>query len=50
MAMSLDMITDLLAFSGEEPTVKFKTVEFGLNLAELKEMQTLARTERKSCH
>jgi hypothetical protein len=50
--MSLEMIMDLLVFSGEEAVVQtqFKTVEFGLNQEQLKEMQTLARTERKSCH
>ena len=28
----------------------FTTVQFGMNLAELKELQTAARTERKACH
>lgn len=52
MSMSLDMITDLLVYSGEESTTTqvFKTVEFGLNSDQLKEMQNVARTERKSCH
>ena len=52
MSMSLDMITDLLVFSSEEASLPpvFKTVEFGLNFEQLKEMQNVARTERKSCH
>jgi hypothetical protein len=53
MSMTLDMITDLLTFSGEESVQAqpvFKTVEFGLNFEQLKEMQNVARTERKSCH
>jgi len=54
MSMSQDMITDLLVFSIEESsplsTPVFRTVEFGLNFDELKEMQNVARTERKSCH
>jgi hypothetical protein len=28
----------------------FKTVDFGINMAELKAMQSTARTERKACH
>jgi hypothetical protein len=51
--MSLDMIMDLLVFSNEESTSAtpvFKTIEFGLNFDQLKEMQNVARVERKSCH
>ena len=30
--------------------VEFKTVDFGISFQELKEMQSVARQERKACH
>jgi len=34
----------------EKISVQFKTIEFGITATELKEMQQLARNERKACH
>ena len=34
----------------EKVVIQFKTVDFGMTIKDLKEMQNLARVERKACH
>lgn len=34
----------------EKTVVQFKTIEFGLSFQDLKDMQGVARSERKACH
>lgn len=60
-SLALDLVSDLLSRNPEssldsvpkEKTVSktvFKTVEFGIQLDKLKDMQNVARVERKECH
>ena len=58
MSNSLDLIQELLTYSEvkkvEEPApqkiVSMQYIDFGITLAEMKQMQQLSRGERKKCH
>lgn len=44
------MTTKIVEKIVEKVVIEFKTVEFGLSIQDLKDMQNVARGERKACH